>query len=75
MAIVGECNHCGQCCEGVFGNGRCEHYDADAEHHCRIYDTRPAVCREWPPTPEKTKTYDGCGFHVEERVDAETERT
>lgn len=38
--IVGECNHCGKCCGG------CRDYEGGGI--CRIYETRPQGCRDYP---------------------------
>lgn len=48
------CTQCGHCCRNVHlaeqtryldrGDGACRHY-CDANKHCLIYETRPAICR------------------------------
>ncbi|HDO1331336.1 TPA: YkgJ family cysteine cluster protein [Aeromonas veronii] len=48
------CTQCGQCCRNVHlaeetryldrGDGACLHY-CDADKQCRIYETRPDICR------------------------------
>lgn len=48
------CNACGQCCRNILlseetayldrGDGTCRHFD-DKTHLCKIYETRPLVCR------------------------------
>jgi hypothetical protein len=51
----GSCKRCGQCC------GWCPLYDRKNKS-CRIYGFRPAICREFPLSPEDLKTLPDCGY-------------
>ncbi len=59
-----ECIMCGSCCGDVFTStwleicvadivgdpvdGFCKHLDREDENKCRIYDSRPSICRGYP---------------------------
>ena len=55
--VIGECEHCGECCRGYQGpwgppmDGYCQKWDHKAKR-CTIYgdDERPQVCGDWPPS-------------------------
>jgi Fe-S-cluster containining protein len=48
------CTACGLCCQNIstvdelkkfdLGNGTCKHYNI-IDNNCKIYDTRPDICR------------------------------
>ena len=75
LRLVGQCNRCGKCCEGLvkrysiyadtvvfkgYGDKHCEAYDAEKKI-CRDYrKRRPLICRLWPITPDLIM--EGCGF-------------
>lgn len=54
----GECNGCGKCCLG------CSHYTEEYPH-CKIYEARPELCREWPWSPEQIKDIPECTYSFE----------
>lgn len=77
----GECNRCGQCCEGDPFDGRlgepkienmCPLYDLlDGKGHCtdRMHPYYLSGCNIWPTHPEQIANKPLCGYSFEE-VDA-----
>ena len=75
---VGECKHCGKCCEHksyfktendviVFveiNTKTCEAFDPKTRM-CKEYDKRPDICRAYPYSPQSIFR-DGCGYSFEE---------
>lgn len=55
----GACKQCGRCC------GWCPALERKNKR-CRIYEHRPAICREYMLTPEDKKENPYCGFYFEE---------
>jgi len=55
----GSCKNCGRCCR------LCPFLDTKT-NKCRIYKWRPAICREYPLTPEDVKAIPECGFYFVE---------
>lgn len=69
---------CGRCCTlaafqgnpavtvkfpGVTPNGECQHLSwQDGKAICGIYETRPELCREFPPVPLAIATIPMCGY-------------
>lgn len=51
----GKCVRCGKCCKG------CIAHDAKGKR-CKIYNRRPAICREFPLTPDDVKGVNTCGY-------------
>ncbi|MFC2154147.1 YkgJ family cysteine cluster protein [Candidatus Altiarchaeota archaeon] len=56
---VGECKRCGHCCS-------CCPFFRGKTRECRIYNFRPAICREYMLTPEDKRETPDCGFRFEE---------
>lgn len=52
----GECARCGKCCNP------CPALDKKNKR-CRIYGIRPAICKEFPLTPDDIKNIKKCGFN------------
>lgn len=67
---VGECNHCGQCCNS--GNpytgelGPCPHLLAQDKNRCAIHGVEDSywgsACKVWPDHPSQIALYDKCSF-------------
>jgi len=56
---IGKCAGCGKCC------GICVAFDAKSKR-CKIYKRRPAICKEFPLTPEDIKGMHNCGYRFRE---------
>jgi len=64
----GECNNCGLCC------GDCIHLDKSTypdKSYCKIYPTRPDVCRRYPNHPRCISQHFECSIKF---YDAETSK-
>lgn len=75
---VGECNNCGVCCQlwrhpnaskdspfyaEKAHYGFCDHYNPDATAgHCRIWNKRNQVCREFPRGPMDVLNKPQCSY-------------
>ncbi len=55
----GECNRCGKCCLG------CPDY-IEKYSQCKIYETRPDFCKEFPWSPEQIQNIPECSYTFEE---------
>ena len=79
LKLVGECNHCGQCCNPVTSysinsdnltmdvveksNTPCTHLDLEL-NKCKNYKGRGILCSCFPYLPENL--FPNCGFHFEQ---------
>lgn len=65
---IGECTHCGNCCQfqvgfGTDSLGFCTKYDHEAKRCSIYYDGRPEVCHVFPIDAHEAKQCEGAGCY------------
>lgn len=67
--LAGQCTQCGASCNLLM---RCPQWDADTRL-CRIYESRPPVCRLFPMTPADLRDVELSGAQCGHRFDADAQ--